>query len=172
MIGFYLKRLTGKADQSGKTDADEARAFIECLTDGPSGPHDGHNIDEMQTTMIRKVGIYRDEMDMPAAVDDMPALRQRCRSVRVLDTGKPFNTDLLGIIERANLLDLPLLTAASALNRSSMRCGPNSVGLVVSVQKHLSVIGVVRFHIGMAVEDAGTGVPAQHGILVVRVAAR
>jgi succinate dehydrogenase/fumarate reductase flavoprotein subunit len=47
---------------------------------------------------------------MQAAVDDIQALRQRYRSVRVQDTGKPFNTDLLEIIELGNLLDLSLLT--------------------------------------------------------------
>jgi succinate dehydrogenase / fumarate reductase flavoprotein subunit len=40
---------------------------------------------------------------------------------RVQDTGKPFNTDLLEIIELGNLLDLSLLTAASALNRQESR---------------------------------------------------
>lgn len=49
----------------------------------------------MQTTMMEKVGIYRNEKDMQAAVDQIQALRERYRSVRVQDTGKPFNTDLL-----------------------------------------------------------------------------
>jgi succinate dehydrogenase / fumarate reductase flavoprotein subunit len=46
---------------------------------------------------------------------------ERYRSVRVQDTGKPFNTDLLEIIELGNLLDLSLITAASALNRQESR---------------------------------------------------
>jgi succinate dehydrogenase / fumarate reductase flavoprotein subunit len=33
------------------------------------GPHGGHITDEMQTVMMEKVGIYRNEKDMQAAVD-------------------------------------------------------------------------------------------------------
>jgi hypothetical protein len=42
-------------------------------------------------------------------------------AVRVQDTGKRFNTDLLELIELGNLLDLSLITAASALNRQESR---------------------------------------------------
>jgi succinate dehydrogenase / fumarate reductase flavoprotein subunit len=41
--------------------------------------------------------------------------------VRVQDTGKHFNTDLLELIELGNLLDLSLITAASAANRTESR---------------------------------------------------
>jgi succinate dehydrogenase / fumarate reductase flavoprotein subunit len=58
---------------------------------------------------------------MQAAVDAVQALRERYRSVRVQDTGRPFNTDLLEIIELGNLLDLSLVTAAAALNRQESR---------------------------------------------------
>jgi succinate dehydrogenase / fumarate reductase flavoprotein subunit len=54
-------------------------------------------------------------------VDDIQALRQRYRSVRVQDTSKPSNTDLLEIIELGNLLDLSLVTAAAALDRRESR---------------------------------------------------
>jgi succinate dehydrogenase / fumarate reductase flavoprotein subunit len=118
-IGTYVRQADMPQPVAG--DADEARAFIGRLTDGTTGPHGGHITDEMQTTMMEKVGIYRDATGMQAAVDDMQALRQRYRSVRVQDTGKPFNTDLLEIIELGNLLDLSLLTAASALNRQESR---------------------------------------------------
>ncbi len=101
--------------------ADDARAWIERLTDGKPGPHGGHLMDEMQTTMMANVGIYRNAKDMQAAVDEIQALRQRYRSVRVQDTGKRFNTDLLEVIELGNLLDLSLITAASALNRRESR---------------------------------------------------
>ncbi len=71
--------------------------------------------------MMEKVGIYRNAKDMQAAMDKVQNLRQRYQSVRVQDTGRPFNTDLLEIIELGNLLDLSLLTAASALNREESR---------------------------------------------------
>lgn len=118
-IGDYVKQAD--MPQLTETAADEARAWIARLTDGTSGPHGGHISDEMQTTMMEKVGIYRNADDMLAAVDEVQALRERYRSVRVQDRGKVFNTDLLEVIELGNLLDLSLITAAAALNRQESR---------------------------------------------------
>jgi succinate dehydrogenase / fumarate reductase flavoprotein subunit len=118
-IAGYIKQ----ADlvQPGKDVAEEARAWINRLTDGKTGPHGGAITDEMQTTMMEKVGIYRNETDMRAAVDEIQALRERYRDVRVQDTSKSFNTDLLEIIELGNMLDLSLITATSAIARQESR---------------------------------------------------
>jgi succinate dehydrogenase / fumarate reductase flavoprotein subunit len=70
---------------------------------------------------MEKVGIYRNDADMQAALDEVQQLRERYKAVRVQDTGKRFNTDLLELIELGNLLDLSLITAASALNRKESR---------------------------------------------------
>ena len=120
-IGGYVKQA--EQPELDNTAADPAREWISRLTDGASGPHGGHIMDEMQTTMMEKVGIYRNEKDMQLAVDEIQSLRERYRSVRVQDTGKQFNTDLLEIIELGNLLDLSLITAASALHRQESRGG-------------------------------------------------
>jgi succinate dehydrogenase flavoprotein subunit len=101
--------------------AEEARARIARLTDGKKGPHGGVISEEMQTTMMEKVGIYRNDGDMQAAVDQIQALRERYREVRVQDQVKSFNTDLLEIIELGNMLDLSLVTATSALARQESR---------------------------------------------------
>jgi succinate dehydrogenase / fumarate reductase flavoprotein subunit len=118
-IAGYIKQ----ADlvQPAKDATDEARAWIDRLTDGKTGPHGGAITDEMQTTMMEKVGIYRNETDMRAAVDEIQALRERYRDVRVQDTSKSFNTDLLEIIELGNMLDLSLITATSAIARQESR---------------------------------------------------
>ena len=68
-IGDYVKQAD--MPQPDAAAADEARAFIDRLTDGSSGPHGGHITDEMQTTMMEKVGIYRNEKEMQAAVDEI-----------------------------------------------------------------------------------------------------
>jgi succinate dehydrogenase / fumarate reductase flavoprotein subunit len=120
-IGDYITQADMPQLDAGA--ADQARAWIERLTDGTSGPHGGHIMEAMQTTMMEKVGIYRNGQDMQAAVEEIQALRERYQAVRVQDTGKPFNTDLLEIIELGNLLDLSLITAASALNRQESRGG-------------------------------------------------
>ena len=78
-------------------------------------------MEDMQTIMMEKVGIYRKEQDMRTAIDEIQNLLERYQQVRVKDTGRTFNTDLLELIELGNLLDLSLLTAASALNRQESR---------------------------------------------------
>jgi succinate dehydrogenase / fumarate reductase flavoprotein subunit len=118
-IGDYVKQAD--PPQLAADAADPAREWITRLTDGRTGPHGGHIMDEMQTGMMEKVGIYRNAQEMQAAVGQVQALRQRYQSVRVQDTSKPFNTDLLEIIELRNLLDLALITAVSALNRQESR---------------------------------------------------
>ena len=60
-------------------------------------------------------------VDQQAVVDQIHNLLERYQKVRVQDTGRAFNTDLLELIELRNLLDLSLLTAASALNRQESR---------------------------------------------------
>lgn len=98
-----------------------ARDWISRLTDGAAGTHGGHITEEMQLTMMEKVGIYRHESEMQEAVAAIQQLRQRYRSVRVQDTSTTFNTDLLELIELGNLLDLSLITAEAALKRQESR---------------------------------------------------
>ena len=118
-IADYVKQAAmPDVDESA---AAESQAFISRLTDGSEGPHGGYITDEMQTTMMEKIGIYRNEKDMAAAVEEIKELRQRYESVRVQDTTKQFNTDLLELIELGNLLDLSLITAESALKRQESR---------------------------------------------------
>jgi succinate dehydrogenase / fumarate reductase flavoprotein subunit len=118
-IADYVKQAAMPAvDESA---AAEAQAFISRLTDGSEGPHGGYITDEMQTTMMEKIGIYRNEKDMAAAVGEIKELRERYDAVRVQDTTKQFNTDLLELIELGNLLDLSLITAESALKRQESR---------------------------------------------------
>jgi len=118
-IGDYVKAV--EIPSVGPDAADTARQWIEQLTDGQTGPHGGHIMEEMQVAMMEKVGIYRNAADMQAAMDQIQDLLKRYQQVRVQDTGRAFNTDLLELIELRNLLDLSLLTAASALNRQESR---------------------------------------------------
>ena len=118
-IGDYVKDV--EVPSVSQAAAATASRWIEQLTDGRTGPHGGHIMEEMQTAMMEKVGIYRNAQDMQAAVDQIQNLLERYQQVRVQDSGRAFNTDLLELIELRNLLDLSLLTAASALNRQESR---------------------------------------------------
>ena len=118
-IADYVKQAA--APDPGESSAAEAQAWIGRLTDGAEGPHGGYISEEMQTTMMEKIGIYRNENDMAAAVEEIKELRARYGSVRVQDTSSQFNTDLLELIELGNMLDLSLITAESALKRQESR---------------------------------------------------
>ena len=118
IAGYVSKAEAVEVDPSA---AEYAEAWIARITDGTAGTHGGHITDEMQTTMMEKVGIYRNEQEMQLAVDEIQQLRRRYQDVRVQDTSKRFNTDLLEIIELGNLLDLSLVTASAALQRQESR---------------------------------------------------
>ena len=121
--GIHIADYVKQADmpQLSSQAGDAASQQIEEMTSGSSSETGGQIMDEMQTTMMENVGIYRNEQGMRAALDDVHMLRQRYRSLRLRDTGKSFNTDLLEMIELGNLLDLSLITAAAANNRQESR---------------------------------------------------
>jgi succinate dehydrogenase / fumarate reductase flavoprotein subunit len=121
--GQHIARYVQEADLSpiGKDPTGPARSTIETLTDGTAGPHGGTIRQEMKDVMMEKVGIYRTGKDMQAAAETLEKLRVRYRDVRAQDRSKRYNTDLLEIFELGNLLDLALVTAASAEHRQESR---------------------------------------------------
>jgi len=120
--GQSIARYVKEADliPVGKDPEGSARSGIEKLTSG-KGPHGGRIREQMKDVMMEKVGIYRKEEDMQKAVAELQGLRDRYREVRAQDSSKRYNTDLLEIFELQNLLDLALVTAASAENRRESR---------------------------------------------------
>jgi succinate dehydrogenase / fumarate reductase flavoprotein subunit len=118
IAGYVNETKALAVDESA---ADFASSWIARITDGATGSHGGHISEEMQTTMMEKVGIYRNKKDMQTAVEEIQQLRRRYLDVRVQDSSKNFNTDLLEIIELGNLLDLSLITAEAALRRQESR---------------------------------------------------
>lgn len=77
----------------------------------------------MKKMMFDDVGVFRTEVGMQRAIDTLAELRERYKHVRVQDTGKIFNTDLLNAWELGNLLELAEVVAISALNRKESRGG-------------------------------------------------
>ncbi len=100
--------------------AEPARSEVERVMDG-KGPHGNRVREEMETVMMEKVGIFRNEKDLCAAEAKMKELRGRWTEVRTQDKSRRFNTDLLGILELENLVDLAYLTTAAAQARTESR---------------------------------------------------
>ena len=78
----------------------------------------------MQTTMMDKVGVFREGVAMQQALDTVRELKHRYQTDLVIDDkGARFNSDLLEAWELGCLLDLAEVTAVSALNRTESRGG-------------------------------------------------
>ena len=78
---------------------------------------------EMKSVMFDDVGVFRTEKGMKAALAKVNELQERFKQVKVQDTGKIFNTELLNAWEMGNLLDMAEVITASALNRKESRGG-------------------------------------------------
>ncbi len=100
-----------------------ARAQFDALRNG-SGTENVFDIsNEMKKIMFEDVGVYRTEKGMEAAIDKLHSLKERYKHVRVVDTGRIFNTELLNAWELSNLLDVAEVVTVSALNRKESRGG-------------------------------------------------
>ncbi|MBW1852376.1 MAG: succinate dehydrogenase flavoprotein subunit [Deltaproteobacteria bacterium] len=118
-IARQVKNIDPMPIKKGVSDAIGQR--IEKLTDGKKGPNPGHIMEEMQVTMMENVGVYRNEKGICLAIEKIKGLRQQYKEIRIQDTNKSFNTNLLDILELGNMLDLSLVTAESARARRESR---------------------------------------------------
>lgn len=76
----------------------------------------------MQDLMMRKVGVYRTDAIMNEAADELQELKHLYHTdIKIDDTGKLFNTDLMEAWELGCLLDLSETTTMSAINRTESR---------------------------------------------------
>jgi succinate dehydrogenase / fumarate reductase flavoprotein subunit len=106
----------------GGTEA-AARSQFDALKNG-SGKENAFTIStEMKKVMFEDVGIYRTGSVMESALDKILELKERFKDVRVTDTGKIFNTELLNAWELGNMLDVSELVTVCALNRTESRGG-------------------------------------------------
>ena len=101
----------------------DARSMFDALRSG-SGKENAFDIsNEMKQVMFSEVGIYRNGSVMEGAIDKVLALKERYKQVRVSDTGRIFNTELLNAWELGNMLDVAEVVAVCALNRTESRGG-------------------------------------------------
>ncbi len=101
----------------------EARSQFDGLRNG-SGKENVFDISkEMKKVMFDDVGIYRNEKSMKSAIEKIAELKERFKHVRITDTGKIFNTELLNAWELGNMLDVADVIAECALNRKESRGG-------------------------------------------------
>lgn len=100
---------------------DFVRSQVDRLHNG-SGKEKAAQIGrEMRAEMFETVGVFRTEEGLAHAVEKISELRQRFKEVKVQDSSRKFNQDLLLTWELGNLLDLAQITAEAALARKESR---------------------------------------------------
>lgn len=80
-----------------------------------------HIARDLKVEMFDHVGVFRTEEGLQQAVEKVQSLRERFKHVKVADSGKVYNMELLQTWELGNMLDLALVTAKSALARTESR---------------------------------------------------
>jgi len=99
------------------------KAQFDALRNG-SGKENAFTIaTEMKKVMFDEVGIYRSAKGMRIAIQKIRELKERFKEVRVGDTGRIFNTELLNVWELGNMLEIAEMIARCALNRQESRGG-------------------------------------------------
>jgi succinate dehydrogenase / fumarate reductase flavoprotein subunit len=78
---------------------------------------------EMKKEMFDNMGVFRTEETMTHALNKIRELQERAKHIKLTDSGKVFNTELLNAWELTNLLDLAEVTTVSALARQESRGG-------------------------------------------------
>jgi succinate dehydrogenase / fumarate reductase, flavoprotein subunit len=76
---------------------------------------------DLQASMMDNVSVFRNEITMAKALEDIKALRERSKNVIVRDKGKRFNTDLMDAVEVGFMVDYAEAIAACALDRKESR---------------------------------------------------
>lgn len=97
------------------------RELLEALRNGDGSERAATLRREMQQAMLEHVGVFRTEEGIKQATETIGQLKERYKRVRVDDTGRVFNTDLLEAWELGCLLDVAEVTAVSALHRKESR---------------------------------------------------
>jgi succinate dehydrogenase / fumarate reductase flavoprotein subunit len=85
----------------------------------------GENVEdiaqELKSTMMENMGVFRTDETMKTALSDIEALEKRFKNARVMDTSKRFNTDVLAALETEHLLTFSEVIVAGGLARTESR---------------------------------------------------
>jgi succinate dehydrogenase / fumarate reductase, flavoprotein subunit len=112
---------TAEAPSIAADVEEPVRSELEALRTRPEGESPSALKAELATLMMDNVGVFRTARMMATAVAGVAAIKERYTRVRVRDTGRIFNTDLLEARELGYLIDGAEAMASSAIARTESR---------------------------------------------------
>jgi succinate dehydrogenase / fumarate reductase flavoprotein subunit len=101
--------------------AEPVRNELESIRGRRRGERPGHIRTDLQASMMELAGVFRTRDGLTEMAGQLRVLQERYRNVRVEDSGRVFNTDLLEARELGYLLDCAEATVHSALARRESR---------------------------------------------------
>jgi fumarate reductase flavoprotein subunit len=101
--------------------ADEEQRLTRLLEEDGGSERAAWLRTEMQQTMEKGAGIYRDARDLQAAAEKIDSLKQRFHRVSFDDRSRTFNTELIACLELGYMLDLAEAIIQSGLERKESR---------------------------------------------------
>jgi succinate dehydrogenase / fumarate reductase, flavoprotein subunit len=102
-------------------DLDAAAGPLRAWSSRKDGEDPSHLRAELQDTMGRYVGIYRNESDLLEGLKRVRALKARFESVRVVDQSKVYNLNLTDAIETGHMIELAEVIVVGAYARTESR---------------------------------------------------
>ena len=112
---------TAEAPSIAATIQEPVHAELEALRTRPEGESPSALKAELASLMMDNVGVFRTAPMMATAVAGVAEIKERYARVRVRDTGRVFNTDLLEARELGYLIDCAGAVAGSAIARTESR---------------------------------------------------
>ena len=76
---------------------------------------------ELGDVMLKKVGVFKDETSLKEAIEKIREIKERAKHVKLEDSAKRFNTNLISLLEFFNLIELAEPIAVAALERRESR---------------------------------------------------
>jgi succinate dehydrogenase / fumarate reductase flavoprotein subunit len=119
----YASNAPAPAIEDGALAAAELELSSYLTGPGNEDPYALHA--DLQSTMQRQVGIFRDENGLAAAIAELDALKRRARNLRVHETERRFNPGWHLCGDVRNLLVCAEAIARSALLRAESRGAHN-----------------------------------------------
>jgi len=112
---------TAEAPSIAADVQEPVHAELEALRTRPEGESPSTLRTELATLMMDNVGVFRTASMMVTAIAGVASIKERYARVRVRDTGRVFNTDLLEARELGYLIDCAGAMAGSAIARTESR---------------------------------------------------